>query len=96
MEGQLRSAFGAGSVLVDGAGVLELSLFAAGAGVLVSDEGAGVCVDGVVLCAGWFCWVLMSFVCDCVCGVVVSVELCAYARPMVPAIVDAAIAVVRN
>jgi hypothetical protein len=69
-ERQLRSGFGAGSVLVEGAGVLELSLFAAGAGVLVSDEGAGVC-------AGWLGWVLMSFVCDCDCGVVVSLELCA-------------------
>jgi hypothetical protein len=63
-ERQLRSGFGAGSVLVEGAGVLELSLlaagagvlelslFAAGAGVLLSDEGAGVCVDGIVLWAG--------------------------------------------
>jgi hypothetical protein len=71
-ERQLRSAFGAGSVLVEGAGVLELSLLAAGAGVLLSDEGAGVC-------AGWLGWVLISFVCDCDCdcGVVVSLELCA-------------------
>jgi hypothetical protein len=77
-ERQLRSGFGAGSLLVEGAGVLELSLLAAGAGVLVSDEGAGVCVDGVLLCAGWLCCVLMSLVCDCDCGVVVvSFELCA-------------------
>jgi hypothetical protein len=73
----LRSGFGAGSVLVAGAGVLELSLFAAaGAGVLVSDAGAGDCIDEE-FCAGWL-GVLISLLWDCACGVVVaSVELCA-------------------
>ena len=46
-ESQLRSGFGAGSVLVAAGGVVvELSLLAAGAGVLLSDDvGAGACVD---------------------------------------------------
>ena len=94
----MRSGFGAGSLLVAGLGLVELSLLVAGAGVLLSDDaGAGACVDDVSGAAAGLGVIVLFW--SCVCGVVAvlgSVELCAEARPMAPTMVDAAIAEVSS